>query len=415
MHHQLSVLLSFAQFEREIISERTRDKLAAARRKGKWLGSRPVLGYDADWRASRLIVNEEEAKRVRAIFALYEELGSLSASVRELRLRGCPTKRSKTRQGISRGGAPFTKGTLHYLLTNVTYLGEVKYQGEIYPGDQSAIVPRDVFQRVQALLAKNRCGKTTAHQLRLKGKLQGKMFCGRCNTPMRHTFTAKGTRRYRYYVCAERPNSCEQGAIPAGPLEGYVCQALRAHFTDSVFSEATAAELVTLIERIDYDGQLGDLQIRLSGLPPCRGNPLARIHPALTIHRRTWFRGDEHNPKSASKNTHRIPRVARLLALAIRYEQLLQVGQVRGYQELSELGKVSRARISQIMKLRLLAPDVQEAILFLQAHMQNRDPVSERDLRSIVAEVSWSRQRAMWAKLVQERGLSERATSPSDK
>ena len=155
----LHVLLSFAQFEREIISERTRDKLAAARRKGKWLGSRPILGYNADWEASRLVIHQEEAKRVRAIFALYEEAGSLSATVGELRRRGWNNKRSKTRKGILRGGAPFTKGTLHYLLTNVTYVGQVKYREKIYPGEQPAILAEDVFQRVQDLLAENRQGK----------------------------------------------------------------------------------------------------------------------------------------------------------------------------------------------------------------------------------------------------------------
>jgi site-specific DNA recombinase len=116
----LNVLLSFAQFEREIIAERTRDKIAAARRKGKWAGGHPVLGYDVDPRSLKLVVNEVEAARVRAIFALYLEHQGLLAVVQELDRRGWRTKRWTTRQGHERGGRPFTKTSLHQLLTNVT-------------------------------------------------------------------------------------------------------------------------------------------------------------------------------------------------------------------------------------------------------------------------------------------------------
>jgi len=121
----LNVLLSFAQFEREIISERTRDKIAATRRKGKWSGGVPLLGYDLDLRKTRLVVNSREAVRVRAIFALYLELGGLLPVVRELKRRRWRTKRWRTRHGEVRGGRPFTKTNLHRLLTNVTYSGKV--------------------------------------------------------------------------------------------------------------------------------------------------------------------------------------------------------------------------------------------------------------------------------------------------
>ena len=121
----LNVLLSFAQFEREIISERTRDKIAAARRRGKWSGGMPLLGYDVDPRGSKLAVNEEEAARVRAIFQLYLELQSLIPVVVELERRGWTNKRWTTRKGRERGGKPFTKTSLHRLLTNVVYVGKI--------------------------------------------------------------------------------------------------------------------------------------------------------------------------------------------------------------------------------------------------------------------------------------------------
>src|SRR5262249_25687374 len=121
----LNVLLSFAQFEREIIAERTRDKVAATRRQGKWSGGTPLLGYDLDSRGGRLAVNEDEADRVRALFALYLEHAALLPVVQELERRGWRTKRWRTRRGHKRGGQPFTKTSLYRLLTNVVYFGKV--------------------------------------------------------------------------------------------------------------------------------------------------------------------------------------------------------------------------------------------------------------------------------------------------
>jgi site-specific DNA recombinase len=151
----LNVLLSFAKFEREIISERTKDKMAATRRKGKWAGGAPVLGYDMDPRGSRLVVNDDEAVRVRAIFALYLEYESLLPVVQEMQRRGWVNKRWITRDGRQRGGAPFTRTNLHRLLTNVAYAGRVRYQGEVYQGEHPGIVDVDVFGRVQQLLQRN--------------------------------------------------------------------------------------------------------------------------------------------------------------------------------------------------------------------------------------------------------------------
>src|SRR4051812_46633038 len=148
----LNVLLSFAQFEREIISERTRDKIAATKRKGKWAGGRPVLGYDVDPQGYRLVVNEEEAVRVRAIFALYLEHEGLLPVVQELEHRGWANKRWVNRSGQERGGDGFTKTNLHRLLTNVTYVGKVRYKAEVHDGEHAAIVDPAVFQRVQDLL-----------------------------------------------------------------------------------------------------------------------------------------------------------------------------------------------------------------------------------------------------------------------
>jgi site-specific DNA recombinase len=152
----LNILLSFAQFEREIIAERTRDKMCAARRKGKWTGGIPMLGYDIDPKGGRLIVNRSETERVREIFTLYLQHRSLLKVVQELNTRSWTTKSWIRKNGNRRQGKPFTKTNLHNLLTNSIYLGKVKLQGDIYDGEHEAIVEESLWTQVQQLLKNNR-------------------------------------------------------------------------------------------------------------------------------------------------------------------------------------------------------------------------------------------------------------------
>ncbi len=228
----MNILLSFAQFEREIIAERTRDKMSAARRKGKWMGGGLVLGYDVAPRGGRLIVNEEEAAQVRAIYELYLEHRSLIPVVRELDRRGWRNKRWITKKGNERGGAPFTKNTLFRLLTNVIYIGKVSYKGTIYPGEHDAIVDAKVWKRVQELLRRN--GRNGGKEVRNKygALLKGLLYCVPCNTAMVHTYTAKKNgRRYRYYVCLNAQqrgwDACPTKSVNAHDLETFVVDHIR--------------------------------------------------------------------------------------------------------------------------------------------------------------------------------------------
>src|SRR5262249_63760 len=228
----LNVLLSFAHFEREIISERTRDKIAATRRKGKWAGGMPILGYDVDPRGGRLLLNDEEAARVRAIFALYLEHQALLPVVQELARRGWVGKRWQTRQGRQRGGRPFTKTSLYRLLTNVIYAGKVRYIDEIHEGEQPALLDADTFGRVQALLKSHppEVGPPGLH--RFSALLKGLLRCVACNCAMTpaHT-TRKGGLRYRYYTCVHAQKSgwqsCPSKSIPAGPIEQLVIEQIQ--------------------------------------------------------------------------------------------------------------------------------------------------------------------------------------------
>ncbi|MCZ2343926.1 MAG: recombinase family protein [Bacteroidales bacterium] len=225
----LNVLLSFAQFEREIIAERTRDKIAATRRKGKWSGGYPALGYTVDARSQRLVIEPREAERVRAIFALYLEHGSLLPVVEELSRRGWRTKSWITRLGHHRGGRPFTRTGLHSLLTNVLYTGQVKYKDEVHPGEHAAIITSQTWQAVQARLA--RMGRVDRGRRKSQSLLQGVLVCGPCGCAMTPSFTSKRGRIYRYYVCSSAQklgrSTCPTRSVSAGSVEAVVSEQIR--------------------------------------------------------------------------------------------------------------------------------------------------------------------------------------------
>ena len=176
------------------------------------------MGYDADVQTKKLVVNEEEAVRVRAIFALYLAYRGLLPVVAELQRRGWCNKQSVTRKGNVRGGRPFTKGSLYALLTNVTYIGQVSYKDEIHPGEQPAIVDSAVWQEVQALLTHNGRARVVAVRSRSAALLQGLLRCRPCGCAMTPAHVTNGNRRYCYYTCsAAQKKGCGAGSGPPGP------------------------------------------------------------------------------------------------------------------------------------------------------------------------------------------------------
>jgi site-specific DNA recombinase len=234
----LNIFLSFAQFEREIISERTRDKIAAARRKGRWSGGRPVLGYDVAPGGGRLLVNEDEATRVRGIFELYLEHQSLLETVKVLDERGWTNKRWTTQDGRDAGGSRFDKPNLFNLLTNVLYLGKITLKKEMFDGQHPAIVDAEIFRRVQALLRRN--GQSGGRHVRNRfgALLKGILRCVPCDSAMVHTHTLKnGNKRYRYYVCLNAQkrgwHNCPSKSIPAAEIENFVVSQIREIGKDS--------------------------------------------------------------------------------------------------------------------------------------------------------------------------------------
>jgi site-specific DNA recombinase len=225
----LNILLSFAQFEREVTGERIRDKIAASKRKGLWMGGIPPLGYDVDNR--RLVPNVKEARTVLHIFERFVELGSSTRLVKELRLDGVTSKAWTTQEGRVREGKLIDKSLIYKVLSNRVYLGEIRHRDQWYPGEHPPIVDRNLWDAAQAILAKNprvRANDTRARvPFLLKGLLEGSD--GRALTPW---FTRKKNGRlYRYYLPV-RENKEHAGAsglprLPAAELEAAVLEQLR--------------------------------------------------------------------------------------------------------------------------------------------------------------------------------------------
>jgi hypothetical protein len=246
----LNMLLSFAQFEREVTGERIRDKLAASKRRGIWVGGIVPLGYEV--RERKLVLREDEAQMVRVIFERYVALGSLPVLQRELRERGIVTRRRTLTSGRIIGGLPLTNGPLAYILRNRVYLGELNHKGASYPGEHEAIITPAVFDAVQAKLTANRNGvrlqRTASGAL-----LMGRIFDDRGNR-MSPSTAKKGSVRYRYYVSSvlAQGRSSEAGAIArvaASEIETVVLDALRATFPNDADREERAL-IEAHVERI---------------------------------------------------------------------------------------------------------------------------------------------------------------------
>jgi site-specific DNA recombinase len=195
----LNMLLSFAQYEREITAERIRDKFAASRKKGMWMGGRPPLGYNVQ--NKRLMVNHQEAEHVRHIYRRFLEIGSATLLVKELSTSGIHAKSRTMKNGEFRPGRPLDKGTLYTILNNRTYLGEVVYKEEIYPGEQDAIIDQNLWDRVHTILATNRHTRANNTRSQSSAPLKGIIRCGHCDRSMRPSHTKKKNTLYRYYVC----------------------------------------------------------------------------------------------------------------------------------------------------------------------------------------------------------------------
>lgn len=283
----LNILLSFAQFEREIISERTRDKIASARRKGKYQHGKPILGYDfvpapAPFTGRRLVVNKTEAERVRRIFELYLEAGSILRVADECNSRGWTTKSWTTTAGRTVGNRELDKTIISRLLRNPLYVGKVPHNGAVYDGEHEAIVEDDLFRRVQARLklAGERGGAGVKNST--GALLGGLVRCKGCRCAMSPSSASKkkpdGTRtRYRYYVCSNAAKRgrqhCAAPSLPGPALETFVLDQVKALLADSPQMTVVVDRAIDLLReaagnRLAEQTRLRDVLERLSSEEP---------------------------------------------------------------------------------------------------------------------------------------------------
>jgi DNA invertase Pin-like site-specific DNA recombinase len=254
----LNVLLSFAQFEREVIGERVRDKIAASKKKGMWMGGMPPLGYDVTDR--KLVVNDQESRTVVDIYQRYLAVKSVRTLAEELAAAGIRSKRRARPDGSTYGGQKLARGALYLMLQNRIYRGEITHKGNSYPGEHPAIIDQPLWDEVQAMLAQNRVERAIGAHAKHPSLLGGFVFdtTGMRLTP---TYAVKKGTRYRYYISASlireaRSNRFGGWRIPSGDLEGLVINRLRAFLAnptailDAVNEEShSGSQQSQLIER----------------------------------------------------------------------------------------------------------------------------------------------------------------------
>jgi site-specific DNA recombinase len=229
----LNILLSFAQFEREVIAERVRDKIRASRAKGIFMGGRVPFGYRLEKR--KLVIDEAAAAIVRMVFERFLRIGSATIIARELRDEGV----------LAPSGKPFDKGALYHLMRNQTYLGKAVHRGTAYDGEHEAIIGQDLWEKVHAILAENARTRSARTRAQTPALLKGLLF-GPTGAAMSPTHTRKGNRLYRYYVSQDvlklGPEACPVGRVPAAEIEAAVVDQLRTVFRQpEIVAGASAA------------------------------------------------------------------------------------------------------------------------------------------------------------------------------
>jgi len=274
----LNILLSFAQFEREIISERTKDKMGAARKKGLWVGGIPILGYDLDRINHKLVINEKEALVVREIFDTYIKEKSLLRTAMILNEKGLRRKTYTTPKGKTMGGQKFQTTTIQYILKNITYTGKIKYANEIYHGLQESIVSEEIFQKAQEILANNRVTREKVRNSTGTALLSDILRCNACGKVMFHTYTMRGKYKYRYYVCQsvqkQGSKSCPIRSVNAQAIEDATIDCLRKMpqeklkeilgIWNALFPQLKHEALKRVVKEVKYDGTTGKLDIILN-------------------------------------------------------------------------------------------------------------------------------------------------------
>jgi site-specific DNA recombinase len=419
----LNVLLSFAQFEREVTGERIRDKFAASKKKGIWMGGNPPLGYDVDNR--KLVVNVAEAETVRLIFQRYLDLGCVRLLCADLKERDVVSKRRIFCTGERRGGKPIDRSALYLILNNRTYLGETTHKGASYPGEHQAIVPSELFNAVQQRIADLRPPIKSISRASQDAPYASLIF-DETGEPMLPTYSVKRPGiRYRYYVSKPATRGERSGAtisrIPAPPFEAFMSGIMaRLDLPVSDHNE----QLRLTVQRIDI--QSGSIVVRFD-----RANVLARWRAAkpddtgkrdreiidrrqsllasgetirddggqliLVLPVRACFRGGRAavlDPVGAASSAPR-PDMAlvKAIARAYRWRQMLLSGEVNSIEALAKRFGLDRGHTARTLNLGFLSPAITRSIVrgeqppgLRLTHLLDADiPLSWREQNAAIA------------------------------
>jgi site-specific DNA recombinase len=414
----LNVLLSFAQFEREVTSERIRDKIGASKRRGLWVGGMVPLGYQAKDR--KITVVADEAKTVRHIFRLYLDLGSLNLLLADLRRTGVKTKLRPLSNGQTIGGIPFTRGSLAAFLRNRFYIGEVRYKGEVFPGEQPAILDRALFEAVQTQLDRQRTNYAKARQ-KSQSLLTGRIFDARGNR-MTPSHAVKNGVRYRYYISSvliqgQADKAATLSRVPAAEIEALIVGALRKHLKvqSNIKLEAQGSRspsdqdlIATHIARVDVKPD--HLAVQLSGKPDQQDGKQdqalsrtggARDHANPNIMVIPWRKAPSKRPReiilpgggSSHQDSRPIraetrARLVTAIAKGRRWLDELMAGTVTTVEQIASTENCTLRQVNMTISLAFLAPNL------VQAAVEGRLPrgVGIANLRDAPAE--WSQQYA---------------------
>jgi site-specific DNA recombinase len=433
----LNVLLSFAQFEREVIGERIRDKIAASKRKGMWMGGVPPLGYRVQDR--KLVIVDSEAEIVRSIFRRYAELGSVRLLKDELETRDIISRSSTSASGRLRGGKPFSRGALYLMLQNRIYRGEIVHKGQSHPGEHPPIIDQPLWDAVRAQLAGNAAQRNSGARTRQPSLLAGLLFDGDGNRMTPSHAVKKGT-RYRYYVSRPLITKDQTGGsaglrVPAGEIEQLVTSRVRQWLLDpgSIYKATSArfphpsaqqrlvaraaeignrwpelpvtrrrAVLTALIERIAVGLNQIDIHlrpIRLTALLDTTATQLQGVTAdevqILSVPvqlrragREIRMRIDGPDPFAAAKPD---ARLIKLLLRARRFSATLVGGDALPFAALAKREGMSPSYFTRVVRLSYLAPGITQAIL---DGRQPHDLTVEKLLAHSRLPLAWDEQHA---------------------
>ena len=382
----LNVLLSFAQFEREVTAERIRDKIAASKRKGLWMGGSVPLGFDADGRT--LKINEAEAASIRSIYDFYEQCGALNAATARAAEAGIISRRQTTKGGEMRGGKTLSRGHIHYILKSPIYAGRIPHKGKTYKGQHPAIIDPERWERVQHRLASKAPAEAKGETRQTeRSPLTGKLFDDR-GERLSPSHTRKGRRRYRYYISRAYVTGRKEDLqakgwrLPASAFEHMIANSIRVYLRDGAGKNLILDPDVQSVRCLDTMGE-GEDADQLALLNSARihegtlrlaldGSTLAKICKIAStkvdedlldfeIPFAQKRRGVETRFVLSDRSAKVDPILLGNVARAHQWLARMKAGEA--FDEIAASEKTTRKRVQQTLEFAFLAPDVVRDII----------------------------------------------------